>query len=130
MVRVSFHSVFKDKKQWTDGVDIDKDGACSNDIGASKTGVTVGTEASIEVDLEIDGKVGMGIRSDDEKPLFSTQLYTTSMPLPSTCLPMNIPGLASSPNATTGTSLPATLSYVHSCIWRVSDPNPKFGART
>lgn len=83
----------------------DADGVCG--AGSSITGVKLDSEVDIEVDLQIDAELG-----DDEdtvKPSWSHTLYAYSIPLGSTCFPLDIPGLNSSSSATTSMpSLPAS----------------------
>lgn len=70
--------------------DYDANGVCSQDVGASKTGVKLENKADESLSLQIDVDLG----DDDSKPSWSKQLLDLSQALGSDCIPLAIPGLA------------------------------------
>jgi len=68
---------------------IDSKGLCSQDAGASKTGVKLENKADESLSLQIDVKLGDG----NPKPSWSQQLLGFSQPLGSSCIPLPIAGL-------------------------------------
>lgn len=80
----------------------DEQGACSHEAGASKTGIELDSTVNIEVDLDMDAKLG------NKGPSWLKTLFSDSMPLYSHCYPLNIPGNLSTSNATRISTLPST----------------------
>lgn len=80
---------------------IDSKGLCSQDAGASKTGVKLENKADESLNLEIDLKLGDG----NPKPSRSPQLLGFSQPLGSSCIPLPIAGLEGA-SRTTSTASP------------------------
>ncbi|KAK0508611.1 hypothetical protein JMJ35_008887 [Cladonia borealis] len=80
----------------------DQAGVCSQDPGASKTGVQLSSEVDIGVDLQIDASLG---GNDSSKPSWSKTLFSISKPLFSDCYPLSIPGLDSDKKPSTTTSV-------------------------
>lgn len=90
----------------------DEAGVCSQDPGASQTGVQLSSEVDIEVDLQIDASLG---DDDSSKPSWSKTLFSISKPLFSDCYPLSIPGLGSDKRpSTTASSSPSSTSTVDS----------------
>jgi len=80
---------------------IDSKGLCSQDAGASKTGVKLENKADESLSLQIDVKLGDG----NPKPSWSQQLLGFSQPLGSSCIPLPIAGLEGA-SRTTPTASP------------------------
>lgn len=78
-------------------------GLCSTDPGASKTGAKLDTDVFVAVDLSLDAQLG-----DKTIPTPSFRLFKKEVPLTSTCIPIAIPGIGSTPSgiaaAATGTA--------------------------
>ena len=89
------------------------------------------SDASIEVDLDVEATLGLHEKAEgDHKAPWSTPLWSSSMPLPSECYPLNISGLVSSPNSTTVPLLPATISTPAGLTGASPSPTPLFGIVT
>ncbi|KAF6235168.1 hypothetical protein HO173_006797 [Letharia columbiana] len=82
----------------------DKLGACSQGVGASKTGIEIDSRVSIEVDLDMDAKLL------DKGPSWSKTLFSDSKHLYSHCYPLNIPELLPEQNVTRVPTLPSAPS--------------------
>ena len=54
---------------------IDETGVCSHDVGASKTGVQLSSDISVEVDLDVNANIG-----DDTTPAFHQKLAVSTAP--------------------------------------------------
>lgn len=81
---------------------VDSQGLCSQDAGASKTGVKLENKADEALSLQIDAHLGQSIL----KPSWSQPLFNFSQPLGSDCRAMPIPGLEGAPGTTTSTASP------------------------
>lgn len=82
---------------------IDSKGLCSQDAGASKTGVKLENKADESLSLQIDVELGDG----KPKPSWSQQLLGFSQPLGSDCIPLPIAGL----EGASGTATPTAIEH-------------------
>jgi len=84
----------------------DETGLCDKDDGALTTGIKAETKIGVTVDLVAEARLGKGDKGP--KTQGTVSLYSTALPIATTCVPMFIPALvAAAPTGSPDNSLGA-----------------------